>query len=146
MTLNELLTDPEIIEALQELVSERRKKKGSTTKAADAGSVQDSNRPAPVSMNVEGIRTMGGLFEPPTDDYTPNAGLGLDFTGGLALPDETPSLTPEQAKQLGIFAELRRQFVTPSAKNLTADERRHRAMIEKARTLGREAGGLALPE
>jgi hypothetical protein len=141
--------DDALAESLFAILTERRNRK----KAADADSPQNSDRSASAAGNRASYmgtaaerRTMGGLFEPPTDDYTPGAGLGLDFTGGLSLPDETPSLTPEQAKQLGIFTELRRQFVSQPTKHLTADERKHRAMIEKARTQGREAGGMALPE
>src|SRR2546429_8299772 len=81
--------DDALAESLFVILTERRNRK----KASDAGSVQDSDRNGTATgnrasyMTTAERRTMGGLFEPPTDDYTPNAGLGLDFTGGLSLPD-----------------------------------------------------------
>src|SRR5438094_10223551 len=102
MTLNELLTDPEIIEALQELVTERRKRKASA-KSPDAGSPQDNDRdPATVGNRASYLtserRTMGGLGEPIEDDRTPNLVAEYYATlGGLNTPDRKPSIMEELA-------------------------------------------------
>src|ERR1700730_17000639 len=128
MTLNELLTDPEIIDALQELVSERRKRKAG--KLPDVGSPADVNGNANRGpMSVEGM-TAGGLKEPTEDDRQADLTAEAYATkGGLFTPDRVPTV-PEKLRSL-FFAEKPKPPY-----NLTADQRAYRET----------SGGMLTPE
>src|SRR5206468_3345234 len=126
MTLNELLTDPEIIEALQELVTERRKRKASA-KSPDAGAPQDTGRDTSQVGNRSAYmttaeRTFGGLLEPIEDDRLPS--MTAEYAGGLRLPDGREPSVPEKLRALW-FEKPPTYRVTPN-KVITADELAYR--------------------
>ena len=121
MTLNELLTDPEIIEALQELVSERRKRKAG--KLPDVGSPVDVDRNSNRGpMSAERV-TAGGLLEPNEDDRQPSLTAESYYatTGGLMTPDRVPTV-PEKLRAL--FFEKPRTH-----RNITEDQRQYRQTV-----------------